>query len=116
MTTTAKKLAESGLAMRTVRMGDTLRVYVMKPEDTQKMEPLIEAEIKRALNRGQTVEEDGIQQWIEEIEVRDSSKSGSEAYTWHPDGNRIWVEKKLVTKFKDGAIVRQPAGFVWRKW
>ena len=101
---------------RVVTIGDTLRIWMGTADEIESLKPTIEAEIKRALARGDTVTENGTSRWVEESEVRDSSKTASDAYTWSKDGNSIKVEKAMVIKQANGNLRRESIGFGWRKW
>jgi hypothetical protein len=79
--------------------------------------PDVERVRKKALNEGREVTENGISQWINEHAVFDPHKEGSAAYVWHDDGNRIRMERTLITRGADGKVISEKSlGFVWRKW
>jgi hypothetical protein len=95
---------------RAIKVGDTLHIVI---GDTMAgVETIIEEKVKKALASGQTVVQDGVTTWVDYIEVVDRTKSGSDVYTWK--GDKVKVEKMIVTKSRDGSITRTSAGFSWR--
>jgi len=57
---------------------------------------------------------DGTQEWIEDEPIFDASKTGSEAYIWHKDGNRVKNKRFFVTKHKGEKPERTFLKFVWK--
>lgn len=82
-----EKLIEAFRDARKVRIGDKLVIG-----NTAEVDPLI----KKALNRGQTVSEDGVTCHIEWCARIDTTKSASAQYTWDDSGNRVKADKILV--------------------
>jgi hypothetical protein len=74
-----------------------------------------DAAIKKAIASGKTVVEDGVTRWLEVCPVMDTTKEGSDAYTWK-DGNTLKVELILFTKQANGEVTKVSRGFVWRNW
>jgi len=99
---------------RSIQIGDTLHLLI--GADTQEIDVIAEKKIKAALATGQTVIENGVSTWIGTSEVLNQNKSGSAAYTWDKSGNKIKIEKFLVTKTADGAVSRKSLGFAWRNF
>lgn len=93
---------------RSVLIGDTLHVFV--GEDTKGQ---VDAQIKRALARGDTVTENGVAQWQEWWAVMNPGKTGSEAYTWI-DGNRVRCELFHFVKDKNGHVTKTSIRKCWR--
>ena len=93
---------------RTVQIGGTVFISIGASTFAA-----LDAKIMRALRRGETVIENGITKWVEFFAVRDNTKDGTDAYTWHRDGNRVKVEKVLITKTHDNSITREHIGFSW---
>jgi len=76
----------------------------------------VEAYVKKALRRGETVTENGVSQWISNNVVFESDKPGSHAYVWDKTGNKVKHEKVLCTKGKDGKITMKTIGFCFLEW
>ena len=93
---------------RRVQIGDTLHIFI--GEDAMDK---VDRKIRWALNRGLTVKECGIEQWITKMPLRDPSKIGSACYTWDKAGDKVKAEKIMVTKFPDGSIHRANVGHCW---
>ncbi len=100
------KLVAAFRAARKVRIGDVLHITTDAGMD---------AKIEAALNRGETVVENGVTRWISENYVQNLGKTGSARYVWHKDGNRVKTERVLMTKVT-GSVTSKPLGFVWRKF
>ena len=92
-------------AARKVRIGDTL--YIGNGPET-------EAAIKKGLARGETVEENGVKQWVSLNVIHDHTKEGSAAYIWQ--GDKVKHEKVLCTKDKDGKLTMKTIGYCFREW
>lgn len=101
-----------GSVTRAVKIGSVLDVVIAKPGDV--VFKHLDARIAKALKDGRTVEENGVKQWFEYREVRDDSKFGSAAYQWR--GEKIKVERILVTKPIGGEMVKKSLGFIWREF
>lgn len=79
------------------RCGDTLYVY----DDETKAR--VEQQIERRLLSGDCkTNGDGSREWIEDEMVVDTSKAGSDQYTWAKDGNRVLHHRIRHTFHKDG--------------
>lgn len=89
---------------RMIRIDNVMHVFVGAGDKA-------DALVKKALNSGKKVTENGVSQWVSKVEVFDSSKSGSAAYIWK--GDKIKVERFLVTKDKDGNVTKKSIGFGW---
>jgi len=98
---------------RSVQIGETLHLFVGSGDAfTAK----IEATIKRALESGKTVTENGVSRWIEKHEFINTRASvPSERYRWHADGNRVKAAKFLVTRQADGSVRKKRIGIGWVK-
>lgn len=91
------------------RIGDTLFIY---DEGTK---PQIEAKAKRALASGESVvRPDGTEEWISYNPIIDSAKVGSKQYIWDKSGERVKSEKVRHLKSKDGTIVQEVIGTVFK--
>lgn len=75
----------------------------------------VEPRIERALARGQHVTEGGTIKWITFTVVFDGTRYGSAQYTWDASGNKVKVEKILVTDTK-GEITKQSLGFIFKNF
>jgi hypothetical protein len=100
---------------RSVKIGDTLRIWMGDERDMKKISTDIAKEIRAALKRGETVVENGVSQWITEQEIITPGQSGSMAYTWSKCGNKIKVGQWLVVKQADGAVQQTFLCHVWKK-
>lgn len=104
----------AGTVKRVVTIGDTAHVSIGQPEEMAAANAKMDAMIKKALDRGQTVTENGVSQWIEKIAFFNPRPTlASERYRWHADGNRVKAAKYLVTKRADGSIRKKRIGFGW---
>lgn len=106
----------AGAQKRCVQLGNTLRVWLGTPEEIAQAEPEVQKEISRALARGLTVVEDGVSRWMRTQEVPGLGYEGSDRYIWHPDGEKIRVERFIVTKQADGTMSERSIGFAWKFW
>lgn len=87
----------------TRRVGDTLHVFIgTEADDFSGKIASLESPDGHAV-----VSDDGSAVWITDVEVVDTSKSGSDRYTWDRSGNRV---KHARTRF-----VRDAAGSVSSK-
>ena len=93
---------------RMVRIGDTMHIQIGSGVG----ETAIDKTIKFALSRGETVTERGVSRWMEVVEDVLPGKSGSSAYVWHTDGNRVRATKFEVTKV-GGKVTRREIRKVW---
>jgi|DEB3_MinimDraft_2_1074329.scaffolds.fasta_scaffold56110_2 hypothetical protein len=98
----------AGATSRVVRIGDTMHVQIGSGVG----EDAIERTINSALRRGKTVTERGISRWMEDVEDVDATQSGSSAYIWHADGNRVRGTRFEVTK-TSGGLSRRKICKVW---
>ena len=98
----------SGAPTRAVRIGDTLHVQI----GTAVGETAIDRTIRSALRRGETVIERGVSRWFEDVEDTIAGQSGSAAYVWHADGNRVRATRFEVTKTSAG-VSRREVRKVW---
>lgn len=103
---------------RTVQIGESLHVFAGTPADAEAIGLKIGELVETSLAKGETIRftETGIQMWIEVTPLFDTSKQGSERYTWHSDGNRVKCARYVVTKSKEGKTNRKALTPVWRKY
>ncbi len=93
------------------RIGGMLFIY----DDGTK--PQIEAKAKRALANGESVvRPDGTEEWITYNPIIDTTKVGSKQYTWDKNGERVKSEKVRYLKSKDGTIVQEVIGTVFKTY
>lgn len=87
-----------------------LQLVLGSPEEIER------AKLK-ALNAGYTVRHRGSSYWLEEREVYDTSKEGSDCYTWDKSGNKIRVQRVIMAKDAEGNLrLDRSLGFVWRDY
>ena len=98
---------------RQVRAGDTLFLGDG---------PQVERGIKSALNRGETVIENGVETWIDETTVPDPKGNGI-GPLFHKDGNRIKIKRTLCSRphvegfgKKRENPKRVLIGYVWKNY
>lgn len=102
---------------RAISIGDTMHIVLGTGCEAE-----VARLIKQGLARGDTVTEGNTSQWVDEEPIRDQARAAasgraSDAYTWSKDGNKIKVQRTLVTRDdKTGTISRRPAGTAWRTW
>lgn len=103
-----------GAQKRSIRIGDRLHVILGTPEELEAKAPEINAMIRKALDRGRTVTENGVAQWISKEPLHNPRATlASDQYKWHADGNRVKARKMLVTKQPDGTIRKKQIGYGW---
>jgi len=72
------------------------------------------AEAKKALRAGHTLKyNDGRVIWRERIEHVDLTKTGSAAYQWNANGDRIRADLIEVTRHPNGRLEKQKIRTVW---
>jgi hypothetical protein len=96
-----------------VTIGDTLQVYV----GTDAVNTSMPADIRKGLNRGDVVKfSDGTKQFIDIDMIIDTSKTGSDAFTWNAAGDKVKHNRVLVTIDKDGNRSTKVLGSVFKKF
>jgi hypothetical protein len=63
-----------------------------------------------ALDRGETIEEDGVRKWLTVIDVFDDANG----YTQDAEGN-VQAERTLCTLSDDGTLTREHLDFIWHQ-
>ena len=117
---------------RAIQIGNKLEVFLYSQEDTEWMETEVARKIKRGLNAGKTVTENGYKSFFTVDAIFNSSKSknyegkgwptdGStwhegEGYIWAKDGERVKCEKTLVEIDPNGIRTKTSQGFVWKSY
>ena len=117
---------------RAIQIGNKLEVFLYSQEDTEWMETEVARKIKRGLNAGKTVTENGYKSFFTVDAIFNSSKSknyegkgwptdGStwhegEGYIWAEDGERVKCEKTLVEIDPNGKRTKTLQGFVWKSY
>ncbi len=84
--------------IRKIKVGDTLHVFVRADAAAEKL-------IAKALRTGESVIENGVEQWVE-VTALERAGRGSSRYYWHADGNRVECARTIVSK---------TGGAVWRR-
>ena len=76
----------------------------------------VDAKGRKALLQGKeiTYKVDGRKEQIHDRLVLDSSKEGSERYTWSKDQNKVAYKRTLVTIHKDGTRTEEVLKTVWK--
>lgn len=83
--------------------GDTVFLY----DESEEAKANVESQIRERLLRGEIATlADGSKQWIDDVEVVDFTKSGSDQYTWSKDGNKVLHRRELFTKAPHGKITK----------
>lgn len=89
--------------MLTVENGETSVRHVVVGLTRESCDALVKRIAAKAMRDGCSVRyPDGTTRWIETREVVDTTKSGSAAYTWAKDGNRVLCARRLHTVQPDG--------------
>jgi hypothetical protein len=117
---------------RAIQIGNKLEVFLYSQEDTEWMETEIARKVKRGLNAGKTVTENGYKSFFTVDAIFNSPKSknyegkgwptdGStwhegEGYIWAKDGERVKCEKTLVEIDPNGKRTKTLQGFVWKSY
>ena len=117
---------------RAIQIGNKLEVFLNSQEDTEWMETEVARKIKRGLNAGKTVTENGYKSFFTVDAIFNSPKSknyegkgwptdGStwhegEGYIWAEDGERVKCEKTLVEIDPNGKRTKTLQGFVWKSY
>jgi len=78
----------------------------------------VDAMVRKALLQGKEVayKADGRKEQIHDRLVFDSSKEGTDMYTWHKDGNRVAYKRTFVITHKDGTRTEEVLKTVWKVW
>jgi len=87
-------------AIRTVQVNDETTIFAVlsETEDTvERSNKKADKLIEKALKAGDQVTENNITQWINSYPECDHSKSGADVYTWDKTGDRVKVNRVLVT-------------------
>jgi len=94
----------------TIMIGGTLHVY------SKEMRSVIEERIKRALDEGKSVKENGITKWKRFMAVINPGREGSARYIWDKSGNKVKAEVFLYTKVRENNPTRESVGFKYISW
>ena len=87
---------------RSIQIDGTMYLYIGADVNGQ-----ADVKIKKALAAGKTVIENGVSQWMDDRDVCDWAKHGSDVYTWHKDGSRVLCQRFRVTKQADGPVTEK---------
>ena len=76
----------------------------------------VDAMVLKALLQGKEVsyKADGRKEQIHDRLVFDSSKDGSERYTWSKDQNKVAYKRTFITTYKDGTRTEEVMKTVWK--
>ena len=76
----------------------------------------VDAKVRKALLQGKeiTYKVDGRKEQIHDVMIFDSSKEGTDMYTWHKDGNRVAYKRTFVITHKDGTRTEEVLKTVWK--
>jgi len=78
---------------------------------------VLREDARKALAKGKVVVwEDRRKQWINTDCITDTSKEGSEVWTWDKSGNRVKCERTLHTLHNDGTRTSEVIGTCWRNF
>jgi hypothetical protein len=101
----------------TLRIGTT--THVILASNREELAKLVAATAKQHIKPNGDVcyhGADGSQEWIEDRPFTDFHKSGSAAYDWHRDGNRILCERIHVKISGDGTRTSRRLRKLYRKF
>jgi hypothetical protein len=99
------------LKLHSIRVDDTLNVF------NEGARAQVVAKAKKALKNGSTVTwEDNSTQWQEVFIKIDSTKKGSQHYTWNKSGEKVLAEIFLATKAPSGKITKKKIGTKYVKF
>lgn len=70
--------------------------------------------VKKAIRSGETLTRGGLQEYYEWVAHYDTSKTGTDCYAWHPDGNRVRASLIKTVKDTDGTEVKAVIKNAWR--
>ena len=112
---------------RAIQIGNKLEVFLYSQEDTEWMETEIARKVKRGLNAGKTITENGYKSFFTVDALFDSSKITDEAppagaeyhgngFTWAKDGERVKCKKILTKIDRHGNRTETIQGFVWKPY
>jgi hypothetical protein len=74
----------------------------------------VEKKLQAALRAGHTIVlEDKREQWYDDNPLYDTSKQGTDCYTWNEAGDKVLTERTLVVRFPDGREERQMLRRIW---
>lgn len=96
--------------VRLIQVGSNLNVIV--GATTNETNTLAAKVVARAHASGESAIENGVTTWVEFNEIVDTTKSGSDVYTWR--GDKVKCNKVLVTKDANGDVTRKVIGTTWR--
>lgn len=109
----AKKIFGPDTEVSSMRSGGTLNVYIGSGDELAKAKA---RDIKKAHAKGESAEVAGVKTWITHKAVIDTSKDGSDMFTWDKSGNRIKQTKILVTVDADGKRTEEVLGTVFKNY
>ncbi len=110
-----KLLAAAVKATVTVIAGGTETLNIVIGSTVEEVNKEVDKIVAKALRDGSVVRfPDGRMVWDNVTEVVDTTKEGSQAYTWHKDGNRVLHRRFRVTKSPDGVVTKENRGTCWR--
>lgn len=108
-----KKIFGEDAEISSMQAGDTLNVYIGKGEEIEKAKA---SDIKKAHAKGESAIHDGIKTWITHNVIFDTSKEGSDAFTWDASGNKVKNERILVTVDAEGNRTEEMLGTVFKNY
>ena len=94
-----------------------IRVYIMTAEEAPAMAVQITKEINKALKAGKSVTVDGVRTFHTSTPVIDTTKQGSEMYTWNKPGTKVRhdvIEHSLTVE--TGAKTTKVIGQAFKVW
>lgn len=102
--------AELLARLKSIQIGGEVIIY------NDGTEAAVERKAKRAINRGKVIVRKGVRTWINHYAVLDPDKSGSYAYQWNDDGERVRIHRVHVTVDRDGVRTEKKLPDSWRKY
>ncbi len=107
--TTRQRSAELAKNSVMITHGEKLEIILGEGKE-------VDAMVRKALLQGKeiTYKVDGRKEQIHDVMIFDSSKEGTDMYTWHKDGNRVAYKRTFVITHKDGTRTEEVLKTVWK--
>lgn len=94
----------------TIRIGDTLHVFIGTAGDESQRQAFIEAKRAGLVADGHGMEYEGRREWLADEPITD--KDGQ--YTWDKTGNRVKHRRVLCIRSASGDVTRYLQRYVWK--
>ena len=105
-------VSKAGMNVEAVMWGSQIQIIIGGDDDD--MSGAVGQVIRKALKSGHKVTHRGVSRWVTYTVLFDSSRIGSEAYTWDKSGNRVAHHRIMHTQNEGGIVSKEVVGTVYK--